>query len=75
VLQLKRGWVRPADFKRKYGVDVLDRFEPALGSLASEGWLAASTPERITLTRAGLLRVDLLLPRFFLPEHTGIRYT
>ena len=22
-----------------------------------------------------LLRVDVLLPRFFLPEHTGIRYT
>ena len=75
VLQLKRGWVRPSDFKRKYDVDVLDRFAPALGSLASEGWLARRSPEGIALTREGLLRVDVLLPRFFLPEHTGIRYT
>jgi oxygen-independent coproporphyrinogen-3 oxidase len=75
VLQLKRGWVRPADFRRKYGVDVLERFAPALASLASEGWLAERAPERLSLTRDGLLRVDVLLPRFFLPEHAGIRYT
>lgn len=75
VLQLKRGWVRPGDFARKYGVDVLDRFGPALDALAAEGWLAARSPERVTLTREGLLRVDILLPRFFLPEHAGIRYT
>ena len=31
--------------------------------------------DAITLTRPGLLRVDTLLPRFFLPEHAGIRYT
>jgi oxygen-independent coproporphyrinogen-3 oxidase len=75
VLQLKRGWVRPPDFTRKYGVDVRERFAPALASIASDGWLAANSPERIALTREGLLRVDVLLPRFFLPEHTGIRYT
>jgi oxygen-independent coproporphyrinogen-3 oxidase len=75
VLQLKRGWVRPPDFARKYGVNVRDRFAAPLASLASDGWLASNTPERITLTREGLLRVDVLLPRFFLPEHTGIRYT
>ena len=75
VLQLKRGWVRPPDFARKYGVDVRERFAEALDSLAAEGWLASSTPGRIELTREGLLRVDSLLPRFFLAEHTGIRYT
>jgi oxygen-independent coproporphyrinogen-3 oxidase len=75
VLQLKRGWVRPLYFQRKYATNVLERFAPALESLASEGWLASATPERITLTRAGLLRVDVLLPRFFLPAHAGIRYT
>jgi oxygen-independent coproporphyrinogen-3 oxidase len=75
VLQLKRGWVRPPDFARKYGVNVRDRFAAPLASLASDGWLASNTPERITLTREGLLRVDVLLTRFFLPEHTGIRYT
>jgi hypothetical protein len=29
----------------------------------------------VALTREGLLRVDALLKRFFLPEHAGIRYT
>ena len=29
----------------------------------------------IRLSRDGLLRVDSLLPRFFEPEHRGIRYT
>ena len=29
----------------------------------------------VSLTRAGLLRVDSLLPRFFQPKHAGIRYT
>jgi oxygen-independent coproporphyrinogen-3 oxidase len=75
VLQLKRGWVRPAHFREKYGVDVGQRFAPALASLDEEGWIALDTRERIALTREGLLRVDVLLPRFFLPEHTGIRYT
>jgi len=75
VLQLKRGWVRPAHFAEKYRVNVLERFAPALTSLDAEGWLAVRTLERIALTRDGLLRVDVLLPRFFLPEHTGIRYT
>ena len=75
VLQLKRGWVRPSDFKRKYDVDVLNRFRAPLASLASEGWLASAGEDRIVLTRDGLLRVDVLLPRFFLPEHSGIRYT
>src|SRR5688572_5948430 len=71
VLQLKRGWVRPAHFAEKYRVNVLERFAPALTSLDAEGWLAVRTLERIALTRDGLLRVDVLLPRFFLPEHTG----
>ena len=75
VLQLKRGWVRPAHFREKYGVDVLDRFAAPLTSLENDRWLSLKTPDRIALTREGLMRVDVLLPRFFLPEHTGIRYT
>jgi oxygen-independent coproporphyrinogen-3 oxidase len=75
VLQLKRGSNQPAYFKQKYGADVLSRFRDALGSLQRDGYLAEATPDRIALTRDGLLRVDVLLPRFFLPEHAGIRYT
>ena len=74
VLQLKRGWVRPAYFQDKYGVNVSQRFAAPLAGLRDEG-LASLNGERITLTREALLRVDTLLPRFFLPGHVGIRYT
>ena len=75
VLQLKRGLNRPAYFAQKYGVDVLKRFGDALESLRDDGYLAEAGPDRIALTREGLMRVDVLLPRFFLPQHAGIRYT
>jgi oxygen-independent coproporphyrinogen-3 oxidase len=75
VLQLKRGAVTPVYIINKYGVDVLDRFRDPLASLSSAGYLARADPDRIALTRDGLLRVDVLLPHFFLPQHTGIRYT
>jgi oxygen-independent coproporphyrinogen III oxidase len=75
VLQLKRGTLRPDYFARKYAVDVLSRFAEPLASLRAAGYLASADPERIALTRDGLLRVDVLLPRFFLPQHAGIRYT
>jgi oxygen-independent coproporphyrinogen III oxidase len=76
VLQLKRGWVSAAYFSTKYGVDVRSRFKDQLASLEAEGLLARSHDvDRIVLTRDGLLRVDVLLRRFFLPQHSGIRYT
>jgi oxygen-independent coproporphyrinogen-3 oxidase len=53
---------------------VLERFSAELDSLGPR-YLAQRSGERIALTRDGLLRVDVLLHRFFLPHHTGIRYT
>ena len=41
VLQLKRGQVRPAYFRNKYAVDVLERFAGPLASLARRGLPAA----------------------------------
>jgi oxygen-independent coproporphyrinogen-3 oxidase len=75
ILQLKRGSVLPAYFREKYGTDPLVRFSAPLASLQEDGFLAELTPHRVALTRDGLLRVDSLLHRFFLPEHAGIRYT
>jgi oxygen-independent coproporphyrinogen-3 oxidase len=75
VLQLKRGRIRPSYFSTKYGVDVLARYGDELSALEAEGYLAPPAADEIALTRDGLLRVDVLLPRFFLPEHAGIRYT
>lgn len=75
VLQLKKGALSPAYFAAKYDTDVLARFREPLADLQAHGWLASAGPDRIALTREALLRVDVLLPRFFLPEHAGIRYT
>jgi oxygen-independent coproporphyrinogen-3 oxidase len=74
VLQLKLGAIRPSYFEGKYGVAVLDRFKAPLGTLAAEGLLTTGR-DLVSLTRDGLLRVDSLLPRFFKPEHTAVRYT
>ena len=75
ILQLKRGAIRPSYFASKFGVDVHERFADVWRSLGDDGFLAAAAPDRIGLTRAGLLRVDMLLHRFFLPQHRNVRYT
>ena len=75
VLQLKKGTIRPAYFEQKYGVRILERFGDQFESLRRDGFLSSAGEESVVLSRQGLLRVDALLPRFFLPEHSGIRYT
>jgi oxygen-independent coproporphyrinogen-3 oxidase len=75
VLQLKLGSIKPEYFRSKYHVNILERFRDEFASLKSEGYLKAATEEVVALTRDGLLRVDVLLRRFFLPQHAGIRYT
>jgi oxygen-independent coproporphyrinogen-3 oxidase len=75
VLQLKLGSVRPSYFREKHGVNILERFRDQLDSLNAAGYLKSATEEIVALTRDGLLQVDELLPRFFLPQHVGIRYT
>jgi oxygen-independent coproporphyrinogen-3 oxidase len=75
ILQLKLGRLTPSYFRDKYGVDVLRHFAEQWASLRAERYLAESSEQRIALTRDGLMRVDALLPRFFLPQHVNIRYT
>jgi oxygen-independent coproporphyrinogen III oxidase len=74
ILQLKTGELEAGYFRGKFGVEILREFQEGFESLVREGF-AAVAGERITLTRKGLLQVDTLLPRFFEPEHRGIRYT
>lgn len=64
VLGLKRGWLDVERLAAKYGLDPLAEWREAWDSLAAEGWLERMRP-RPVLTRAGLLRVDALLHRFF----------
>jgi oxygen-independent coproporphyrinogen-3 oxidase len=75
VLQLKKGRLEPAYFARKYGVDIIQDFQTQWAGLRAEGYLADASADLVALTRDGLMRVDSLLPRFFRPEHTNIRYT
>jgi oxygen-independent coproporphyrinogen-3 oxidase len=75
ILQLKRGTLAPAYFESKYGVNVLERFRAPLRRLADDGFLERATPDEVRLSRDGLLRVDALVRRFYLPQHADIRYT
>jgi oxygen-independent coproporphyrinogen-3 oxidase len=75
VLQFKLGRLRPPYFAEKYGVNILKRFEAPFASLAQDRYLAEANDQIVSLTREGLMRVDTLLSRFFLPQHAGIRYT
>ena len=75
VLQLKLARVETTYFLRKYGVDIRSRFADAFGTLRADGYLRDNRAETLTLTRDGLLRVDNLLPRFFLKQHARVRYT
>jgi len=74
VLQLKKGWVAPPYFQRKFGVDVLAEWQTVWQAYEQAGWVTCR-PDRISLSRPGLLRVDALLPAFFELQHQGVRYT
>lgn len=73
VLQLKRGRIFKSYFRDKYGVELEQRFAAPFESLRQQGFLS-SDDETIRLNRDGLLQVDKLLHRFFLPEHRTARY-
>jgi oxygen-independent coproporphyrinogen-3 oxidase len=74
VLQMKTGRVDASYFQRKFGVDILRDFEHAFQDLEAQN-IVRLAPEQATVTSEGLLQIDRLLPRFFLPEHRGARYT
>ena len=75
ILQLKRGSIRPTTSRRSTAWTSA----PASRS-SSIPWRTKATSrpapaEILSLTRDGLLRVDALLKRFFLPQHLKVRYT
>ena len=72
ILQLKLGHVETGYFRAKFGVELLERFRGPLEAHRAAGWLDW-TPAAITATRAGLLRIDGLLPDYFRPEHRTSR--
>jgi len=74
ILQLKTGKIEVEYFRAKFGEDITHEFGGAFASLIDEGF-ATTNGEEVRLTRAGLLRADSLLYRFFEPEFQNIRYT
>ena len=74
ILQLKLGRVSRGYFREKFGEDICDRFAHPLETLRGQGFLSLDG-DRVSLSRAGLLRVDHLLHEFFLPEHRNARYS
>ena len=73
VLQLKLGHVSRDYFKKKFGVELTERFAAPLQTLKDWGFLTVEG-DSILLNREGLLQVDRLLHEFFLPEHKNVRY-
>jgi oxygen-independent coproporphyrinogen-3 oxidase len=73
ILQMKLGAVKRSYFMDKYGVDMNRQFAVELDTLTREGLLNYDDAGA-RLNRDGLLQVDRLLPRFYLPEHRNARY-
>ena len=64
ILGLKKGTIDTRRLAAKFGVDPLVEWGGAWKRLSRDGWLEAIAPQPV-LSRAGLLRVDSLLPAFF----------
>ena len=73
ILQLKTGAIEIGYFKRKFGIDIWQEFNPIYGKFEQEGLLDRDR-EMIVLTRRGILQVDHFLSEFFEPELRTVRY-
>ncbi len=68
ILQMKEGRLDRAYFRRKFNVDIAERFADVFDKYAAMGFVTIE-PERITLDRDALLQVDAMLHELFLPQH------
>jgi oxygen-independent coproporphyrinogen-3 oxidase len=74
ILQLKLGRVSLAYFTGKFGVNVMERFSAQFAELTRRG-LMTEDGGWLSLTREALLKIDVILHAFFLPQHQNARYT
>jgi oxygen-independent coproporphyrinogen-3 oxidase len=74
ILKMKEGRLDAGDFRRKFGIELMERFRDPLERYAAEGRIEVRGDE-ITLERDTLLQVDSLLHGFFLPQHREVRYS
>jgi oxygen-independent coproporphyrinogen III oxidase len=73
ILQFKLGHVSSGYFRRKFGVELGERFAAPLRTLREWDYLI-DDGEDLRLSRDGLLQADRLVHEFFLPEHRNARY-
>ena len=73
ILLIKLGTLDFSYFDAKYGIDTKTRFADQLKHLTDVG-LASIDGDTLTLTREAMLRIDSLLPAFYLPQHVNARY-
>jgi oxygen-independent coproporphyrinogen-3 oxidase len=74
ILQLKTGCLDVRYFRDKFQTDIADDWREVWSRYESDQ-LARVAGDRIDVSRAGMLRIDGLLPAFFEPQHQGVRYT
>jgi oxygen-independent coproporphyrinogen-3 oxidase len=73
ILQWKLGSVDPNYFRKKFGINIGERYRSIFSDWESRGLLEKKT-ECWELSREALLRVDSLLHQFFLPQHQNAKY-
>jgi oxygen-independent coproporphyrinogen-3 oxidase len=74
ILQLKLGRVSQQYFREKFGTELRARFAQPLAELERRGMLHEQG-DWLVLEREALLKVDVILHAFFLPQHQNARYT
>jgi len=74
ILQLKLGRVSQSYFREKFSTELRARFPQQFVELERRG-LLSEQGDWLVLTREALLKIDVILHAFFLPQHQNARYT
>jgi oxygen-independent coproporphyrinogen-3 oxidase len=74
ILQIKTGVLDVAYFREKFGVDVLSEWRDVWQGYVERQTMSIDG-DVVTVSRAGLLRIDALIAAFFEAEHRDVRYT
>ena len=74
ILQLKLGRVSRSYFAEKFRADIDAQFHAQFAELKRRG-LLTEHGDWLVLDRSALLKIDVILHAFFLPQHQNARYT